>query len=140
MLRRLAWGIAAVVLLGGLIFVLFGAMTLVLAIVGPLAGLSYLGLQLRAARVLWTSHGRLPISDGVRVVNHRRTQGLALSHVLAGLGGLSIGAAPALFLFGPAGAWLPPLGLGILAASIGAAASDRLLRGARGVDVLPPSP
>lgn len=138
MLRRLLWGAAALVTVGALLFMVFGALTLVLAVVGPLMGLSYLGLQVRAARGLWASRGRLPIADGVRVVNARRTQGLALSHLLAGLGGLSIGLAPAAFLFGPDGSWMPLLGVGVLAASTGAAASDRLLRGARGVDVLPP--
>lgn len=117
---------------------LFASVALVLAIIAPLLGLSYLAFQLRTAAALWRSHGRLPIADGVRVIAAGRARTLALLHLLAGAGGLALGAAPTLFVFGPPSSWVPVVLGGLLAVTASGAASQRVLAGGRSVDVLPP--
>ncbi len=122
----------------GVVSLFFASLTLVLAVVGPLAGAAYLRSQWSLARRHLSSGGRLPIADGVRVVGVARTRALGLSHLVSGVGGLLVGLAPAVFVAGTLGGALTVLVAGVAAASGAAAVSARVLSTAKGVDVLPP--
>jgi hypothetical protein len=137
-LRRLVFVAGLLLLLVGAALVIFASLTMMLAILGPLLGSGYLAFQLRTARALWKSRGRLPIRDGVRVVGAGRTRGLAAAHVVAGLSGAAVGAAPAGFVFGSLSTGLALLAAGVVGGAWAAMLSDRLLATATGVDVLPP--
>ncbi len=117
---------------------LFASLALVLAVVGPVAGLAYLRTQWSLARRQFASGGRLPIRDGVRVVGAARTRALGLSHLAAGVGGLLVGLAPTVFVAGTLSGAAGLLVLGVLTSSAAAAVSSRVLATATGVDVLPP--
>ncbi len=137
-LRNLALTLLAAAVVAALAWLLLASLALVLALVGPAAGLAYLAWQLKTARVLWKSHGRVPIADGVRVYPAARLRALATVHLVSGLGGLALGCAPAVFLFGHPYAALMLAGAALVALAGSGFASHRVMAGAKSIDLLPP--
>ena len=136
--RNVLVGLLFLALVLAVIVTLFASAAIVLAVLGPFAGLSYLTVQLRKARALWRSEGRIPIAGGFRIVGTKATRNLALSHAIAGVGGLLLGAAPAAFLLG--GGWGGVLLLvsGIIVGAWAGTLAYHVRSTMSGVDVLPP--
>jgi hypothetical protein len=121
---------------------LFGAViffgVIALAIVAPLIGFSFFTNREIAAVALWKSHGRLTLSDGVRVISAARARTLALLVALAGIGGLILSCAPTAFVFGSVAAAVVLGIVGTATLVVTQSARRAVLRDAHPVDVLPP--
>ncbi len=138
--RRIVFALLAAVIVVGLAWALIAGLALVAAVLGPVLGITYLAWQVRTAWALWTSRGRVPIADGVRVYPAARLRALAAARALSGLGGLGLGLVPALFVFEHPLLAVVTGGAAVLLLTGAGVAGRKVLAGAQPVDLLPPHP
>src|SRR4051812_36924068 len=99
--RQVLVVIVFLAIVASIIAVLAASALVALAIFAPMLGVGYLINKFRLAGILWQSHGRFQLSDGIRIINANRARALAAFELLEGVGGLALAVVPTLFTFGP---------------------------------------